>query len=1241
MYKAVSQGSSQFVQCERFYDGLYLLQNNKLSTLYPDQFSFCVADCQQAHYQHINNPVTQKCQDCGKYCKSCNLQLGCETCSPYNTGNQGWVNALDSSATFNQTAKKCVPCNNNKYCLSCDPNDVNQCLRCSSKYNQTCSQNGINSILDNCIQGEEGNDMNFNHRNLQEIMFRQLINLIIKFQTVMRISQDIQETVCSSCLNGFLVNGACQSTCPTWKYPEFVFSVKGITSQSYCQGSSSNQCTKWKVGQYLEYQQQGVTYGTCVTKTATSKYYRLYVSAENQSANYKPNIESDGYNTPFYSVDDAIRKTVELCASSIVTCSVEINLYKGDHYILRSAKLFYMPSRFDNTHQVTNITIQPLFCSQNNSNLRLCVEDHEKVTIFNKFRDQFTLTVGSGLIIKNIVIDWIDSIILRLINVRFLMDILLSSLILLRRQFPLYIYKIPQQNCVFRNLYFHYNTFIETNSYGGYLEIFDTIFERFATCGSIIRNLKQTYNPPNPQQPIQTAVEMYLIRSNILQQQVYSTLTLESTLTNSPFTNYCSATDLTKPICFSINISNTQLIQLNHLVEKSSFLSQVGSKYKMINYGKISIFLLGEKDKYQLKHLISIQEHKHGIQIIGNIFQANSVIKGLINIQVEESVQSLYPILIAKNQFIQNAAYFQTVAIHIRLKSVQQYTVPITNSSIFCTGVSIQQNLFEKNFGCAIVGGSIVNIECYNPNQHNDLAANDDISKLVDINNIQQMYYRDFDYSTITAQNIQDFQYQDETLRMDLYMVSLKENTYNKNYAGNKEGLITGYGLMRIEFSKEQFINNGENANDLIPFLNKIDESIFRLIEEDQSEVEPQQFNYTYQATNDQGLSIDDLNNYLLKSQIFLQSVSYVILEDIYSEGFINLQVQYSSDKGQQKEVWKSSPYLRIRRNMLAWRIEYKWTQYIQHQLFYDDTYNNDISFIFRYNYYVLDGMNKPMKPSVDYIYVQYLVIDSVKCINCAQNMNHFFFYSEDIVLNNLRVLNINMDLPTDELFSYNSQTRIFTIYISDTSKQNFGKMRLFSNSHFENINGDYGSIGIINSYENQPAIQLLIFNTTIINSQASNYGGAFVIARLSLSNLTFLDCKFKNVRSTKYGGILYAKGQQDRKAINMVAISRSIIEDTNQISIGLAVYIKQTPRIILQISDTNVTCNTSFQPFNFDYSNMEETLLALIALNSNFRDLISSLEVLIEVDQFIQIILNKMIQKQKLQILTLATSLF
>ncbi|CDW76440.1 UNKNOWN [Stylonychia lemnae] len=421
--------------------------------------------------------------------------------------------------------------------------------------------NGINDILDNCIQGEDGNDMNCKMCLDQYFVNSKLVCSSCKITDCLECNtnyecelcdtknmissilqpgsgtykqqcldcnknmlgysqfytdcascqlnpQNQQQTICNACLNGFIVNGACQSTC-----------VRGIPSQSYCTnchsscvtciGSSSNQCIGCKVGQYLEYQYQGVSYGTCMAKHETSKSYKLYVTSENPSDNYKPTIESDGYNNPFYTVEDAIRKALELCAPSKETCSVEINLYKGDHYILRSAKQFYMSSRLDNTHSVTNITILPLFCSQNNSNPNICVEDNEKVTIYNKFRDQLALAVGSGLTIKNIVIDWIDSIILHNGNYgckstfkatdqcqisdgySFIKFDITSKTILTKPP------TLRIQNCIFRNLYFDYNTFIETNSYGGYIEILDTKFERFATCGSIIRNFKQTYTPPN------------------------------------------------------------------------------------------------------------------------------------------------------------------------------------------------------------------------------------------------------------------------------------------------------------------------------------------------------------------------------------------------------------------------------------------------------------------------------------------------------------------------------------------------------------------------------------------------------------------------------------------------------------------------------------------------------------------------------------------------------------------------
>lgn len=46
----------------------------------PSQFSFCVSDCQQAHYAYVNNPITSKCVYCGNHSTSCNLKYGSEEC---------------------------------------------------------------------------------------------------------------------------------------------------------------------------------------------------------------------------------------------------------------------------------------------------------------------------------------------------------------------------------------------------------------------------------------------------------------------------------------------------------------------------------------------------------------------------------------------------------------------------------------------------------------------------------------------------------------------------------------------------------------------------------------------------------------------------------------------------------------------------------------------------------------------------------------------------------------------------------------------------------------------------------------------------------------------------------------------------------------------------------------------------------------------------------------------------------
>lgn len=61
------------------------------------------------------------------------------------------------------------------------------------------------------------------------------------------------------------------------------------------------------------------------------------------------------------------------------------------------------------------ITISPLFSSECSSLPAECADqaiaDTETITIKNKKRDKFQIKVGGGLILKNIVIDSLDSLV--------------------------------------------------------------------------------------------------------------------------------------------------------------------------------------------------------------------------------------------------------------------------------------------------------------------------------------------------------------------------------------------------------------------------------------------------------------------------------------------------------------------------------------------------------------------------------------------------------------------------------------------------------------------------------------------------------------------------------------------------------------------------------------------------------------------------------------------------------------
>ena len=100
----------------------------------------------------------------------------------------------------------------------------------------------------------------------------------------------------------------------------------------------------------------------------------------------------------------------------------------------------------------------------------------------------------------------------------------------------------------------------------------------------------------------------------------------------------------------------------------------------------------------------------HQIVIHNNVFNQNSVVKGLIYIQ--NSAKRVSPVLVAKNTFTNNGAYFGSVGIFIRQEAESgkypTQVAPTVESELQCGGYLLQENSFTNNGGCTRYSRSMV-----------------------------------------------------------------------------------------------------------------------------------------------------------------------------------------------------------------------------------------------------------------------------------------------------------------------------------------------------------------------------------------------------------------------------------------------------------------------------------------------------------------------------------------------------
>eukprot|EP00347_Sterkiella_histriomuscorum_P009701 403340212 len=709
---------------------------------------------------------------------------------------------------------------------------------------------------------------------------------------------------CRACTNGFLHNDSCLSVCPAGYYGETVYSIRGMIQETYCEvcnlncrecvGAGSNQCTQCFADSYLSMPSTTQSYGSCLSKTDSTSTVNIYVEAP-VDLNFDPQLQTGDRANPFSTINDALVRAYEDCATVITLCTVNIYLLKGDHYVLRTYRQFYRPLKFDQATQNIKMTIMPFSCSIDSSD-SLCVDTDagEKVTIYNKLRERFQLFVGAGLTLQNIIIDSLDSIVdssgdsipdclkelgrcceisqgtfdivdygqdsaqicditlnqpsevCNIADGGYFIKFDISTVSQLTEPPTLTI-----DNCEFTNYLFDFNSFIETNKFGGHIIIKNSVFDKFSSCGSIVRNYYHYFEPwvKNRGLPLLN----YQYRLNELQQTIYKSMyNDEDTAVDSIPCN---------SDCFSLTISDTEFINFGHFMRNEERVVLICPEFGMQYHGKViqvnkfdgpikienCLFegnILGyqggfdifqnddafnynadadeyliysdsqyiEKREYlQTKHLIAIQGQNQEIILQNNRFSGNSVIQGTVFIQSRIYADDLSEIglLVYNNTFESNFAYYGTSGLFIRRfdNHFDDWMPQDTPDYIPCGAVTISNNIFSSNFGAPKYGGSAMKFHC-------EKTTSDDILDRPDIPLLDSSQRLVDDPNDSSVQIPYDFSDRDITLQdnsLDPNKIEFSGNIYQNNYASNNEGVLDLRGLIHINLMNETFRDNGEN----------------------------------------------------------------------------------------------------------------------------------------------------------------------------------------------------------------------------------------------------------------------------------------------------------------------------------------------------------------------------------------------------------------------------------------------
>ncbi|TNV88206.1 hypothetical protein FGO68_gene9945 [Halteria grandinella] len=465
-------------------------------------------------------------------------------------------------------------------------------------------------------------------------------------------------------------------------------------------------------------------------------------------------------------------------------------------------------------------------------------------------------------------------------------------------------------NSTFQNFLFQFNSLIQLNPFGGYIVIQNSTFERISSCGAIIKNFQPTIPPLNVTNnftqlygiDLENTADVFNYRNNKLSIDMQTESQINSKLQGMQNPFNCDMQQ-----CFSINITRSSFRESSFLLRPISYPATTNNpdlqyQGKILNvrgfggnitisdsyFGQNQLAYVGcsafqnvenlvseQSGRLQIKNLLSIRNHSNGVMLLNNTFEQNSVVKGLVYIQVTPRVDSQSlgfrsQIIIANNTFDTNMAYLDSSAIFIR-----NY-IPSANSP--CRGVSVQNNYFTNNFGCTKYGGSVLAMTCINQGSIQTIDAFDRM-KSGFVNNY-----------TSQAQAIQDKSQRQvitldwkRNLTVNLEKMELRGNKYYRNYGGYSQGLVEFRGVPRVEVFGENFTQNGENA---IEWIIRMGLSKFRFLDNPQN-LTTTLYNLTYAQLfhNQTQFSIAPIQpiidiKYSMKAMIRIEHSSNITIEN-------------------------------------------------------------------------------------------------------------------------------------------------------------------------------------------------------------------------------------------------------------------------------------------------------------------------------------------------------------------------